>query len=175
MNGEAQKKREMRKLCKTIVCSRRRRLNKGDDFCAVLCVAIRIWKKTFFASKSLISWHEIIVFRLFALRTWFLERNNFTYGSHRNDLNVVGHYTQMVWAASHKVGCGLAKCASGGPKNKPFFNYVCNYCPMWVVSSNHLCSGRQISLKLNENLLKHVAKSFAALVKAFYIIDHFQQ
>lgn len=174
MNGEAQIEREMRELCKTIVCSRRRRLNKGDDFCAVLCVAIRIWKKTFFASKSLICWHEIIVFRLFALRTWFLERNNFTYGSHRNDLNVVGHYTQMVWAASHKVGCGLAKCASGGPKNKPFFNYVCNYCPMWVVSSNHL-SGRQISLRLNDNLLQHVAKSFSALVKAFSIIDHFQQ
>lgn len=37
-------------------------------------------------------------FRLFALRTWFLERNNFTYASHRNDLNVIGHYTQMVWA-----------------------------------------------------------------------------
>lgn len=38
----------------------------------------------------------------------------------------------MVWAASHKVGCGLSKCARGGPRNKPFFNYVCNYCPMWV-------------------------------------------
>lgn len=71
-----------------------------------------------------------IIKRLFALRTWFSERNNFTYGSHRNDLKVVGHYTQMIWAATHKVGCGLAKCPSGGPKNKPFFNYVCNYCPM---------------------------------------------
>lgn len=100
-----------------------------------------------------------IPFRLFALRTWFLERNNFTYASHRNDLNIVGHYTQMVWAgeahlsafdsnfffnfwnssASHKVGCGLAKCARGGPRNKPFFNYVCNYCPMWVCFVNWKC------------------------------------
>lgn len=72
------------------------------------------------------------LFRLFAFRTWFMERNNFTYGSHRNNLDVVGHYTQMIWASTHKVGCGLAKCARGGPRDKPFFNYVCNYCPMWV-------------------------------------------
>lgn len=37
----------------------------------------------------------IYIFRLFALKTWFLERHNFTYGSHRNDLDVVGHYTQV--------------------------------------------------------------------------------
>ncbi|CAO1364329.1 unnamed protein product [Diamesa hyperborea] len=67
---------------------------------------------------------------LFAMRTWFLERDNFTYGSHRNDLNVIGHYTQMVWAATHKVGCGLAKCNRGGPRGKAYFNYVCNYCPI---------------------------------------------
>lgn len=35
----------------------------------------------------------------------------------------------MVWAATHRVGCGLTKCSSGGPNNKPFYNYVCNYCP----------------------------------------------
>ncbi|ETN60767.1 catrin [Anopheles darlingi] len=67
---------------------------------------------------------------LFALRTWFLERQNFTYGSTRNDLVAVGHYTQMVWAATHKVGCGLTKCPKGGPRGKPFYNYVCNYCPI---------------------------------------------
>ncbi|CAG9798066.1 unnamed protein product [Chironomus riparius] len=67
---------------------------------------------------------------LFALRTWFEERHNFTYGSHRNDLNVVGHFTQMIWASTHKVGCGLSKCSRGGPRNKPFYNYVCNYCPI---------------------------------------------
>ncbi|XP_055599158.1 cysteine-rich venom protein-like isoform X1 [Uranotaenia lowii] len=67
---------------------------------------------------------------LFALRTWFLEKHNFTYGSPKNNLVAVGHYTQMIWAATHKVGCGLTKCPSGGPKGKPFFNYVCNYCPI---------------------------------------------
>lgn len=99
------------------------------EYCGSLCCDVNL--KEFYSLRkviNLLTWNYR--FRLFALRTWFLERNNFTYGSHRNDLNVVGHYTQMVWAASHKVGCGLAKCSSGGPKNKPFFNYVCNYCPM---------------------------------------------
>lgn len=36
----------------------------------------------------------------------------------------------MIWAATHKVGCGISKCSRGGPKNKPYYNYVCNYCPM---------------------------------------------
>lgn len=93
--------------------------------CLFVSESIEIWCK----KDNLLS---SILFRLFALRTWFLERNNFTYGSHRNDINIIGHYTQMIWASSHKVGCGLAKCARGGPRNKPFFNYVCNYCPMWV-------------------------------------------
>lgn len=69
-------------------------------------------------------------FRLFAMQTWFIERHNFTYGSDRNFLHVIGHYTQMVNAATHKVGCGLTRCKSGGPRGKPFYNYVCNYCPM---------------------------------------------
>jgi hypothetical protein len=44
------------------------------------------------------------------VKTWYSERDNFTYGSPNNDLHVVGHYTQMVWGATHRVGCGFARC-----------------------------------------------------------------
>ncbi|XP_015836142.1 cysteine-rich secretory protein 2 isoform X2 [Tribolium castaneum] len=66
---------------------------------------------------------------LFAIKTWYLEKDNFTFGSRKNDLMIVGHYTQMVWASTHEVGCGLSKCylKSSG---KTFYNYICNYCPI---------------------------------------------
>ncbi|KAJ8884203.1 hypothetical protein PR048_016060 [Dryococelus australis] len=66
----------------------------------------------------------------FAIKMWYLEKFNFTYGSPYNELEVVGHYTQMVWSATHRVGCGFTKCQRGGIRGKPFFNYVCNYCPI---------------------------------------------
>lgn len=101
-----------------------------------------------------ISTHQVPWF--FAIKTWFMERHNFTYGSTRNDLYVVGHYTQMVWASTHKVGCGFARCPSGGlqlprksmrqrrhgrggsyramssqqPTRKTYYSYICNYCPI---------------------------------------------
>ncbi|KAG0730596.1 Cysteine-rich secretory protein 2 [Chionoecetes opilio] len=59
--------------------------------------------------------------------TWWLEKDHFTYGG-SNDLKRVGHYTQLVWHSSHQLGCGLAHCTDARPT--PFFNYVCNYCPI---------------------------------------------
>ncbi|CAH1368353.1 unnamed protein product [Tenebrio molitor] len=66
---------------------------------------------------------------LFAIKTWYLEKDNFTYGSRKNELSVVGHYTQMVWATTHEVGCGLSKCFFENT-GKTFYNYICNYCPI---------------------------------------------
>ncbi|XP_032530230.1 serotriflin-like [Danaus plexippus] len=63
----------------------------------------------------------------FAIKNWFLEYQNFTYGAPISNLKAVGHYTQMMWATSHKLGCGVSKC-SGGPWGQ-FYNYVCHYCP----------------------------------------------
>ncbi|KAH8018615.1 hypothetical protein HPB51_009054 [Rhipicephalus microplus] len=36
---------------------------------------------------------------------------------------------KMVWYSSHKVGCGFHYCDRNVVK-KPFYNYVCNYCPI---------------------------------------------
>lgn len=75
--------------------------------------------------------NTLFYFRLFAIKSWNLERFNFTYASIKNDINVVGHYTQMVWASTHEVGCGFAKChRSGHTLPKIYYSYVCNYCPM---------------------------------------------
>ncbi|XP_051166851.1 cysteine-rich venom protein DIS1-like [Leptopilina boulardi] len=67
----------------------------------------------------------------FAIKTWYLENKIFRYGPRAiNDLSKVGHYTQMVWASTHQVGCGWTKCnKSVPPLGVPYFSYVCNYCP----------------------------------------------
>jgi len=61
-----------------------------------------------------------------AIQAWHSEVSKFTFGSASNVFHEVGHYTQMVWAKTHKVGCGFAKCKDA---KGVFFNYVCNYCP----------------------------------------------
>ena len=71
------------------------------------------------------------LFRLFAIKTWWLEKDLFHYGRNDNNLTLVGHYTQMVWAATHRVGCGLNACIMHqNGKRIPYYTYICNYCPM---------------------------------------------
>ncbi|XP_067938980.1 cysteine-rich secretory protein 2-like [Watersipora subatra] len=60
-----------------------------------------------------------------AIQGWYDEVDVFTYG--RESANVfsnVGHYTQIVWASSSKIGCGYSYCSN---LNADF--YVCNYGP----------------------------------------------
>ena len=83
----------------------------------------------------------------FAIKSWFSEKDLFRYGHSGNNLTEVsgsrylhshylltitkvGHYTQMVWSSSHKVGCGFAKCVGSENSSwKKYYAYVCNYCP----------------------------------------------
>ena len=96
---------------------------------------------------------------MFAIKTWWLEKDLFTYdddddddddndsnskntkSSSNNDLTDVGHYTQLVWAPTHKVGCGIHTCSMPEislktkrktGKEKIYYSYICNYCPMYV-------------------------------------------
>ncbi|XP_018576803.1 serotriflin-like [Anoplophora glabripennis] len=69
---------------------------------------------------------------LFAVKTWWLEKDEFTFGEPVNNSTIIGHYTQMVWAASHEIGCGISKCyqyVGNSTIGRLFYNYVCNYCP----------------------------------------------
>ncbi|XP_006881982.1 PREDICTED: cysteine-rich secretory protein 2 [Elephantulus edwardii] len=62
-----------------------------------------------------------------AIQSWYDESLNFTYGVGPTTSNsVVGHYTQLVWYSSFRIGCGIAFC----PNQEEFkYFYVCHYCP----------------------------------------------
>ncbi|XP_006149164.1 cysteine-rich secretory protein 3 [Tupaia chinensis] len=72
-----------------------------------------------FLSSHPVSWSH-------AIDSWYKESQNFEYNSGpKTPKAVVGHYTQVVWSTSFKVGCACAYC----PNEKLRFFYVCQYCP----------------------------------------------
>ncbi|XP_049866488.1 cysteine-rich secretory protein 2-like [Pectinophora gossypiella] len=73
-----------------------------------------------FGSREKTDWYT-------AIESWYSEYVNYTYGSHKNVFEDIGHYTQMMWATSHQVGCGVAFCKGG--RWGQFYNFVCHYCP----------------------------------------------
>ncbi|CAH8581480.1 unnamed protein product [Dicrocoelium dendriticum] len=63
-----------------------------------------------------------------AVRRWFDENVFYNYWTNKCEpKKVCGHYTQIVWAKTRKLGCGIERC----PKSKMPFKYsvVCNYGP----------------------------------------------
>nr|ACE73565.1 cysteine-rich seceretory protein Cr-CRP [Calloselasma rhodostoma] len=64
-------------------------------------------------------WTEII-------HGWHGENKDFKYGIGADPPNAVtGHYTQVVWYKSYRIGCAAAYC----PSSKYSYFYVCQYCP----------------------------------------------
>ncbi|MBN8588497.1 MAG: hypothetical protein J0L94_09270 [Rhodothermia bacterium] len=64
-----------------------------------------------------------------AVQSWADEKQYFTPGPLRDFSTYpdqVGHYTQIVWATSVRVGCGYATCNTGGWNT---LLVVCNYDP----------------------------------------------
>jgi uncharacterized protein YkwD len=61
--------------------------------------------------------------------SWVGEKSNYTYATN-SCAGVCGHYTQVVWAASTSLGCGMQHCTSGSPFGGGAWNFwVCNYDP----------------------------------------------
>jgi hypothetical protein len=64
------------------------------------------------------------------------EVNNYHYYGGEPEVNTLGqwgHFSQIVWKGSTRVGCYTADCSSGGlgnagPPISPYFT-VCNYQP----------------------------------------------
>uniref|UniRef100_A0A8C5MQF2 SCP domain-containing protein n=1 Tax=Leptobrachium leishanense TaxID=445787 RepID=A0A8C5MQF2_9ANUR len=60
------------------------------------------------------------------VKDWDSEKADFVYGESNSDESLmVGHYTQLVWAKSHLVGCAKHFCY-GTPY--PYYA-ICQYCP----------------------------------------------
>ncbi|XP_064563190.1 cysteine-rich venom protein kaouthin-2-like [Zonotrichia leucophrys gambelii] len=72
-----------------------------------------------FMSSAPFSWSDV-------LQAWYNEEKNFEYGTGAKPKGAMfGHYTQMVWHNSYKIGCGFAFCFN---TTYSYF-YVCQYCP----------------------------------------------
>jgi len=56
-----------------------------------------------------------------AANLWFSEVSRFTYPS--TSAGTTGHYTQVVWADSAQIGCGIASCPSSS-KNRVYCDYM---------------------------------------------------
>uniref|UniRef100_A0A8D1VPN8 Cysteine rich secretory protein 1 n=1 Tax=Sus scrofa TaxID=9823 RepID=A0A8D1VPN8_PIG len=67
-----------------------------------------------------VSWSNVI-------RIWYSEFKYFKYGEWTltDDDVTVEHYTQIVWATSYLIGCGLASCGKG---KSAHYLYICHYC-----------------------------------------------
>uniref|UniRef100_A0A670IGF9 ShKT domain-containing protein n=1 Tax=Podarcis muralis TaxID=64176 RepID=A0A670IGF9_PODMU len=60
------------------------------------------------------------------VQEWYNEVKDFQYGVGAVPAGAkVGHYTQVVWYRSYKVGCSVNQC----PQNPLKYYYVCQYCP----------------------------------------------
>ncbi|ESN95913.1 hypothetical protein HELRODRAFT_178828 [Helobdella robusta] len=75
---------------------------------------------------------------------WAAEKSSYTFST--NDCATdaeCGHYTQVVWASSFKVGCGMTQCANYGDNIITVCNYLeaGNYVGEKPYSQGTACSG----------------------------------
>ncbi|MBL8299047.1 MAG: hypothetical protein JNN30_11975 [Rhodanobacteraceae bacterium] len=71
-----------------------------------------------------------------AAADWANEHTSYNYAANSCS-GVCGHYTQMVWRSTQRVGCGIRQCSVNSPFPPPFTNWtlvVCNYDPPGNVS-----------------------------------------
>uniref|UniRef100_A0A3Q4GMT0 Cysteine-rich secretory protein 1-like n=1 Tax=Neolamprologus brichardi TaxID=32507 RepID=A0A3Q4GMT0_NEOBR len=67
-----------------------------------------------FYSSSLMSWTDVI-------NAWHSEVEHYNYPTGSTNGKSIGHYTQVIWNSSYKVGCGATLC----PNN--IYYYGCHY------------------------------------------------
>uniref|UniRef100_A0A8D0GKA4 SCP domain-containing protein n=1 Tax=Sphenodon punctatus TaxID=8508 RepID=A0A8D0GKA4_SPHPU len=95
-----------------------------------------------------------------AIRSWYDEVRHYSFETHACT-KVCGHYTQVVWATSYKVGCAVQFCrkVSGFDSLSNGAHFICNYGPAGnngrqpykKGSACNDCRGDQCVNKLCEN------------------------
>uniref|UniRef100_A0A8C9XH46 SCP domain-containing protein n=1 Tax=Sander lucioperca TaxID=283035 RepID=A0A8C9XH46_SANLU len=76
-----------------------------------------------------------------ALEKWFLEHLDYDFQNNSCDEDkMCGHYTQMVWADTHRVGCAFHLCNNMEGLDWERVSFlVCNYYPAFLLSTISLC------------------------------------
>ncbi|XP_028934393.1 GLIPR1-like protein 1 isoform X1 [Ornithorhynchus anatinus] len=77
-----------------------------------------------------------------AITAWYNEFRSYTYDTKRCT-GVCGHYTQVVWAYTYKVGCAIRICPKLGGWNTGIF--ICNYSPAGNTGARPYKSGSPCS------------------------------
>ncbi|KAI3715937.1 hypothetical protein L6452_22929 [Arctium lappa] len=70
----------------------------------------------------------------YAVQMWVDERPNYDYKENKCTKDMCGHYTQVVWRNTERVGCARVKC---DPPDNPCYLVVCNYDPPGNVVGEH--------------------------------------
>ena len=65
-----------------------------------------------------------------AIDGWWREQANYDYAANRcAPGKQCGHYTQLAWRATSRVGCGLAMCNPQADLRRPGYTIACNFAP----------------------------------------------
>jgi len=103
-----------------------------------------------------------------AIQMWYDEIEDYDkswaeiFTSPGKNSGVVGHFTQVVWANTHRIGCGYIEFYGSQPLGKNYYNryYVCNYAtggnwknqPVYQIGSP--CSKCPKNSECNDSLCK---------------------
>ncbi|XP_072856463.2 glioma pathogenesis-related protein 1 isoform X1 [Pogona vitticeps] len=97
-----------------------------------------------------------------ALRMWYDEVHAYNFES-QTCAKVCGHYTQVVWATSYKVGCAVQFCprVSGYEELSNGAHFICNYGPAGNFPTKPYRTGRPCSGCNGEKCVRDLCGKYA--------------